>query len=125
MSSANSSPPSRAAVSDSRTTADSRIAAAASSSSPTLWPIVSFVTLKSSRSTNSTPVVVPSRLARASACAARSWNSRRLGSPVSASWKARYFSSSSSWRCSVTSRKVSTRPPTVLSPRRSLHLTWT
>ncbi len=46
-------------MSDSRITADSRMAAATSSSSPTLWPMVSLVILKSSRSTNSTPVVVP------------------------------------------------------------------
>src|SRR5712691_7446078 len=58
MSSANSSPPSRATVSESRTTAESRVPAATSSSSPTLWPIVSFTTLKSSRSTKSTPAVV-------------------------------------------------------------------
>ena len=37
------------------------VPAATSSSSPTLWPIVSLTTLKSSRSTNSTPAVVPSR----------------------------------------------------------------
>ena len=57
MSSANSSPPSRAAVSDGRTDAASRPATAASSSSPLPWPIVSFTTLKSSRSTKSTPTV--------------------------------------------------------------------
>ena len=124
MSSANSSPPSRAAVSQSRISPDSRTPTAASSSSPTPWPIVSFTTLKSSRSTNSTPTVAPSRRAAATCREIRSWNSSRLGSPVSASWKAWCLSFSSSWRCSVTSRTVSTRPATVGSSRRSLALTW-
>ena len=104
---------------------NSRTAVATSSSSPTPWPIVSFTTLKSSRSTNSTPAVAPSRRAAATCCEIRSWKSSRLGSPVSASWKAWCLSCSSSWRCSVTSRKVSTRPATVGSSRRSLALTWT
>ena len=52
----------------------------------------------------------PSALAAATCCAIRSWNSSRLGSPVSASWKAWCFSSSSSLCCSVTSRRVNTRP---------------
>ena len=111
-------------MSDSRTMAERRPAAATSSSSPTLWPFVSLTTLKSSRSTNSTPVILPVRLAVATCCAIRSWNSSRLGSPVRASWKARCFSSSSSWCCPVTSLRVKTRPATFGSARRSLHLAW-
>ena len=125
MSNPNSSPPSRAAVPRPVVSADSRIPAATSSSSPTLCPMVSLITLKSSRSMKSTPTTAPVGRARAIARTTRSWNSIRLGIPVSESWKARYLSSRSSWRCSVTSRRVSTRPPTVGSCRRSLHLTST
>ena len=57
----------------------------------------------------------------------------RSGPGTAAGWAARSArrgrpgtcSCSSSWRCSVTSRMVSTRPATVGSARRSLALTWT
>ncbi len=53
-STANSSPPSRAAVSAGRTARCTRRPTSASTSSPTAWPSVSLIALKSSRSRNST-----------------------------------------------------------------------
>ena len=114
MSSANSSPPSRAAVSDvphrggqpHRGRGQQLVADAVAHR---VVDDLEVVQVDEQHAHDRRPV----RRARASAWATRSWNSSRLGSPVSASWKARCFSSRSSWRCSVTSRRVSTRPPTV------------
>src|SRR5664280_901459 len=50
----NSSPPSRATVSDGRTMADRRRATAISMSSPTSWPSTSLISLNSSRSSRNT-----------------------------------------------------------------------
>ncbi len=127
MSTANSSPPRRAAVSPARSVAASRREAAMSRWSPTVCPSVSLTTLKSSRSMKSALTSVPPR-SRRPLTRERSirFSSRtRLGRPVSESWKARCVSSRSSFRWSVTSRRVSTSPRTLWSWRRLLHLTST
>ena len=124
MISANSSLPRRAVMPAPPVTAVSRLAAATRSSSPTSFPRVSLTILKSSMSMRSRATIVPLARAWAVACLARSRKRYRLGSPVSGSWRTWYFSSCSSSRCAVTSRRVSTMPPTAGSSRRSLHRTW-
>ena len=84
----NSSPPRRPTVSDSRTAEESLSATARSSSSPTLWPKVSFTFLKSSRSMKNTAMGVP--LLRA---VSRNWytfwsTKSRFGRPVRGSCRA-------------------------------------
>ena len=84
-----------------------------------VWPMLSLTTLRSSRSTTRTAMAVPARRGRASARETRSVNSDLFGSPVRASWKDRWVSSRCSERCSLTSRRVSTSPAIIRSPRRS------
>ena len=72
----NSSPPSRATVSEPRTTVSSRRATSTSSSSPAAWPRESLISLKRSRSIISTPARAaavpraraPARRGRGTAC---------------------------------------------------------
>ena len=99
----NSSPPSRARRSVSRSAAVSAALTLFSSSSPIRWPSVSLTFLKRSRSMNSTPTRRPLRFACAIACARRSCSSRRLGRPVSASRVAMCCRRSSAWIRSDTS----------------------
>ena len=121
---ANSSPPSRAAVSLARISPTSRAATSRRSSSPASCPSESLTSLNSSRSRKST--ARPGATSRrASACSSRSRNRSRLARPVRPSWKAWCRRDSSSRRCSVTSRTVSTIPPTASSPRRSRSTTST
>ncbi len=122
---ANSSPPSRAAVSLRRRVRESRVPTAPSSWSPVECPRVSLTCLKSSRSMKSRQVSADSRRPRSRARSIRSSSSVRFGSPVSGSWKARWVSSCWSRRCSVTSRRVTTRPPTVGSARKLVQRTST
>ena len=92
---ANSSPPSRAAVSSGRRQPERFVATRLRSWSPSPCPRLSFTVLKSSRSMNSTASWEPVWAIRARACSSRSWNNALLASPVSESWNARYSSSSS------------------------------
>ena len=117
MSTANSSPPSRAAVSPARRQLVSRSLTITSSSSPAEWPRLSLTVLKSSRSMNSTASWPPWRCSRVAAWSTRSRNSAWFASPVSGSWNAWWVSSFWSRRCSVTSRKLHTRPTTSPSMR--------
>ena len=89
----NSSPPSRPTVSQSRTEAERRAATARSSSSPASWPKVSFTFLKSSRSMKNTAMGSPSLRARPRSSCAFWLTKKRLGSPVSESWRAWWRSS--------------------------------
>ena len=79
--SASSSPPIRASVSDARTEVRADAAIAQSTSSPTVWPKVSLIVLKRSTSTrrteNGRPAATQSSNARSKA--------RRFGRPVSGS----------------------------------------
>ena len=70
-------------------------------------------------------MAVPARRGRASARAILSMNRDLFGSPVRASWELRWVSSRCSERCSLTSRRVSTSPAIMRSPRRSRWLTRT
>ncbi len=97
----NSSPPRRPRVSLSRSTAFSRPATARSSWSPTLWPSVSLIPLKLSRSMKSTATGSSARRERESICSTRSRINARFGSPVSASCVAWY--ASSRWRSASSS----------------------
>ncbi len=76
--------------------------------SPAAWPKESLMSLKRSRSTNSTATPPPSRLARRSACSRRSRNSARFGSPVSVSCSAWCASRDSASLRSDTSRVTAT-----------------
>ncbi len=82
----NSSPPKRATVSSPRTHSCRRRPTSASSWSPTSWPSESLITLKRSRSRNSSASRLFSRSECASATIRRSLIRARLGSPVRASW---------------------------------------
>ena len=73
----------------------SRDATDVRTSSPISWPCRSLIALKPSRSRNRTVNDPDSRCARAMARSNRSCSRYRLGSPVSASWPARYSSNSS------------------------------
>ena len=79
-STANSSPPMRAARSSGRRPATMRPAASDSSWSPASWPRVSLMALKSSRSRNSTTGSPPVR-ASCNRASTRSANRVRLGNP--------------------------------------------
>ena len=81
-STANSSPPTRASVSRSRSTAASEPVTPRSSASPAACPPESLTSLKSSRSMYSTACRRSRSAALASACASRCSNSRRFTSPV-------------------------------------------
>ncbi len=111
ISAANSSPPSRAAVSPLRTASCSRRAAWTRSSSPAWWPMVSLTALKPSRSMKSTAVPWSEVRRPASACPTRRVNRARLGRSVSGSCSALCCN----WACrrtrSVTSRLLRMRPP--------------
>src|SRR6266702_1254663 len=114
---ANSSPPSRASVSSSRTQPRSRPATPLSSSSPAACPSPSLTTLKSSKSRNRAAKRSGWRVRRASVWTTRSRNSARLASPVSGScsaWYSRRPSSLASWRWSawLSSRASGWRPTT-------------
>ena len=78
----NSSPPWRATMSVARVTDFSRVPKSRSSSSPASCPKLSLISLKLSRSMNSTATPKWWRSARASASARCSWNIARLGRPV-------------------------------------------
>ena len=123
MRTANSSPPSRAAVSSSRRAPVSRRATVSRTRSPLAWPRLSLTSLKSSRSMDRTASGrhgCASRRVRANS--RRSKNSCRFGSPVSASWKAWVVRSSCSRLRSVMSRTVSTQPWTAESSHRLTRL---
>ena len=93
-STANSSPPRRAAMSEARRTEWRRSPTATSSASPAAWPRLSLTSLKSSRSTNSTIGTIPLGSA-ASRREATTWvNSDRFARPVSGSCEAWWWSSS-------------------------------
>ena len=81
----NSSPPSRTSVSEGRMTARTCCATATSSRSPAAWSMVSFTSLKWSRSMKSTATGVLERRDRASAACSRSCTTERFGRPVSES----------------------------------------
>ena len=70
-----------------------RSATPTSSRSPAAWPSESLTTLKRSRSTKSTATPAPPCRAVANARSIRVWNSARLASPVSESWKAWFIAS--------------------------------
>src|SRR3954452_17797533 len=106
---ANSSPPSRAAVSLARSTEVSRPANATRTASPMGWPCSSLIALKPSRSMISTQVGVRSRCPRSRACRSRSWKRIRLGRPVSGSCSDRCTSAASSAFRSVMSSTIMTR----------------
>ena len=95
-STANSSPPSRATVSEGRMSFSSRRAIATSRRSPTEWPRLSLTVLKRSRSRNSTAKVpLWPRCSAESAIPRRSRKRLRLARAVSPSWKASWTSCSS------------------------------
>ena len=98
MSSANSSPPSRARRSCCPARAASRCAVARSSSSPAGWPSVSLISLKLSRSIriNASRSLRPASCRRWSPC---SKSDRRFPSPVSSSVTAWRRASESRWTC--------------------------
>ena len=98
----NSSPPSRASSAAPRVAVRSRSAMCCSTRSPKLWPRVSLIDLKLSRSTNSSArrCSLPARVSAPVRCAD---SVRRLGSWVSGSWCARWCSwrvRSATWRSS-------------------------
>ena len=110
----NSSPPSRDTLSIGRTAANSRSENWRRTRSPAAWPRESLMSLKQSRSTNSTPVALPERLSSASDWVSRSISRVRFGRPVSVSCVACVVSaacacSSSSMRaaCARPSRSIS------------------
>ncbi|MCY1222497.1 hypothetical protein D9M72_345920 [compost metagenome] len=105
----NSSPASRATVSDARTDAAMRRAASSSNRSPWSWPRVSFTSLKRSRSMNSSASTSCVPRERSISCRSRSKNRRRLGRSVSASKFAWCRMTSSAWRFSVMSWISATR----------------
>lgn len=79
----NSSPPNRATVSTSRKTPRKRGPSWVRRMSPCSWPRVSLISLKRSGSRIITAVLDPSLAEPRIACSTRSWNSVRLGRPVS------------------------------------------
>ncbi|MDQ1678394.1 MAG: hypothetical protein QOC93_3538 [Actinomycetota bacterium] len=84
---ANSSPPSRASISPSRSASPSRTAVLVSRRSPAACPSVSLTSLKWLKSSRRSPSAVPSApLART--CSPRSSRQFRFGRPVRASWVA-------------------------------------
>ena len=109
----NSSPPRRATVSPARTHDFRRSATSTSKASPAWWPRLSLITLKLSRSRNSTAT----RCFRRSACATARWSRSRkrvrLGNPVSESWSA--------W-CSSAASACLRRLMSVLMPMTALGL---
>ena len=90
-------------MSPGRTASRRRSPTANNSLSPIEWPRLSFTVLKPSRSSTITPIELPSRAWRASACSRRFAKRERLASSVSASWNARCRSSRSRSLRSVTS----------------------
>ena len=123
----NSSPPSRATVSDSRSAASRRCPTSISSASPAAWPSESLISLKRSRSITTTASCLPSRRAVRISRSMRSPKSVRLARPVRPSWSAWYSLSSdcASSACSALRRCVTswTTPivndSSTLSPRTS------
>ena len=99
----NSSPPSRASVSPSRKPCCSRVQTWRSSSSPAAWPQVSLTSLNWSRSRNIRACRPLLRSRRSSAICRRYSNSRRLVSPVNASWVACQDRRAMYWRSRVMS----------------------
>ena len=87
----NSSPPKRATRSPARSAPVMRCATVFSSASPTRWPSESLTRLKWSRSMNSSASVLPWASACGISASMCSMNAVRLGSPVSASWCARWW----------------------------------
>ena len=117
---ANSSPPKRAAVS---LAADARrpgaCATSTSTSSPAAWPRLSLIVLKSSRSRK---IDGRRRAARGARGRSRGARARRTArgwpGPVTGSWNAWWASCSSNALRSLTSRALSTMPPTCSSSSR-------
>ena len=101
LTTANSSPPRRTMRSSARTTSISRCAALRSTSSPTTWPWLSLMNLKSLRS--STAGAIGHWRGSESAIARRSIIDSRLARPVSASRRSSASRFSSRWRSSPTS----------------------
>ncbi len=84
-----------------------------SSSSPTLWPRESLITLKRSRSKSSTATPAPgsgSPSSRRTARAVASTKAHRLGRPVSESWRAWY----ASWASTADRANACPRMPAAL-----------
>ena len=98
----NSSPPTRATVSISRTIASNRRASDFSTRSPARCPRTSFTSLKPSRSIAISVNGSPERRERRNACSMRSSRSTRFGRPVSGS------RSASEW--ALSSRQLRTTP---------------
>ena len=109
---ANSSPPSRAAVSDLRMLATRTPPIDWSSASPAEWPRRSLASFRPSMSRNRTATCSSVRALRSSAWSSRLRKSARLPRPVSESWNAWYDSSSASRSRSVTSWPDTMSPPT-------------
>ena len=104
-----SSPPTLATVSPSSTQASSLAPTAFSKASPTGWPSVSLMSLKRSRSRQSTARLLPFR-PPSSARSMRSRSSVRLGSSVRMSWCAMWATRASIRRYSVMSSCVESQP---------------
>ena len=104
----NSSPPNRATVSIGRSSPLSRSPSVASTRSPAGWPSESLISLKLSKSRNSTASGTPERRERSRATPRRSRNRARLGSPVS--WSCRAWWASCRLRAFALDR-VDQRPP--------------
>ena len=104
---ANSSPPSRATVSVTRTASWSRRAITRRTSSPALWPSVSLMPLKESRSRISRAGGISPRDVSASAWLSTEFNAVRLASWVSGSVRA--IRSSSTWASRSMAVRLSTR----------------
>lgn len=98
--SANSSPPTRATMSPSRTQSTMRRPAPTRRLSATGCPKLSFTSLKSSRSNETTASQRWSRACNVSACDSRSSKTVRFANPVSGSRNARSAASDSRWRFS-------------------------
>ena len=101
---ANSSPPRRATMSLGRTCCTMRRETATRNSSPTLWPRLSLMSLKRSKSRNITANArAGSARARCDALLERLVEAAPVGSPVRLSWKAMCCSSASALRRAVMS----------------------
>ncbi len=106
---ANSSPPRRARMSDSRKLSLNTFAASTRARFPSWWPNVSLIRFKPSRSTKAIEKGSPVRLASFTRCSASAKNPLRLYSPVRSSTRERLsksafdFASSCAFRASFSS----------------------
>src|SRR4051812_2678573 len=115
----NSSPPSRATVSWSRTASLSESATSRSRSSPAWWPKRSFTPLKPSRSIATTAKRRPARACLATSYSIRSPSPRRLAAPVSGSVSAqRRIAARSPSSLARVARSTATAPPTTTTTSR-------